>query len=83
MADLEARKIGLVIKLFPVISWLVKDRPKLSVAMQVPTHEKLGIAVSKNNAHLCDALNQALQTLRTNGEFDRLQAKWFAVATDA
>ena len=34
--DLEAGKIGLVIKLFPVISWLVRDRPKLSVAMQVP-----------------------------------------------
>ena len=31
-----------MIKLFPVISWLVKDRPKLMVAFQVPTHERLG-----------------------------------------
>src|SRR5262249_30872007 len=42
--DLEAGRIGLIIKLFPVISWLVKDRPQLAVVTQVPTHEKLGIA---------------------------------------
>jgi ABC-type amino acid transport substrate-binding protein len=76
--DLEAGHIGLVIKLFPVISWLVKDRPRLSVAMQVPTHEKLGIAFAKNNEELCNAVNRALKTLRGNGEFARLQTRWFA-----
>jgi ABC-type amino acid transport substrate-binding protein len=75
--DLEAGRIGLVIKLFPVISWLVKDRPQLSVAMQVPTHEKLGIAFAKDNDGLCAAVNRALSTLRDNGEFARLQARWF------
>ena len=75
--DLEAGRIGLVIKLFPVISWLVKDRPQLSVAMQVPTHEKLGIAFAKDNDGLCTAVNRALTTLRDNGEFARLQARWF------
>jgi uncharacterized cupin superfamily protein len=48
LADLNAGKIGLVVKLFPVISWLVKDHPDLAVAMQVPTHEQLGIAFAKN-----------------------------------
>src|SRR5262249_27020710 len=47
--DLEAGRIGLVIKLHPVISWLVKGRPALSVALEVPTHEKLGIAFAKQN----------------------------------
>ena len=75
--DLEAGRIGLVIKLFPVISWLVKDRPQLAVAMQVPTHEKLGIAFAKDNEGLCDAVNRALATVRANGEFARLQARWF------
>jgi ABC-type amino acid transport substrate-binding protein len=74
---LEAGRIGLVIKLFPVISWLVKDRPKLRVAMQVPTHEKLGIAFAKQNDALCSAVNEALRMLRANGEFARLQARWF------
>ena len=75
--DLEAGRIGLVIKLFPVISWLVKDRPQLSVAFEIPTHEKLGIAFAQQNQSLCDAVNRALATLRDNGEFARLQARWF------
>jgi polar amino acid transport system substrate-binding protein len=65
-----------VIKLFPVISWLIRDRPQLTVAMQVPTHEKLGIAFAKDNGALCDAVNRALTTLHDNGEFARLQARW-------
>jgi ABC-type amino acid transport substrate-binding protein len=75
--DLEAARIGLVIKLFPVISWLVKDRPKLTVAFQMPTHERLGIAFAKDNEALCAAVNRALATLHDNGEFARLAARWF------
>jgi polar amino acid transport system substrate-binding protein len=75
--DLEAGKIGLVIKLFPVISWLVRDRPKLLVAMHVPTREKLGIAFAKDNDGLRNAVDGALQTLRASGEFARLEARWF------
>jgi polar amino acid transport system substrate-binding protein len=75
--DLEAGRIGLVIKLFPVISWLVKDRPQLTVAMQVPTHERLGIAFAKDNSALCDAVNRALAIVQGNGEFARLQVRWF------
>src|SRR5215813_8057748 len=75
--DLEAGRIGLVIKLFPVISWLLKNRPQLAVALQVPTHEQLGIAFAKQNQPLCEAVNRAVATLRDNGEFARLQARWF------
>ena len=81
--DLEAGQIGLVIKLFPVISWLVKDRARLSVALQVPTHEKLGIAFAKDNGALCEAVNRALTTLRDNGDFSRLQARWFSHPTSS
>jgi len=83
LADLEAGKIGLVIKLFPVISWLVKDRPQLEVAMQVPTHEQLGIAFAKGNVGLCSAVNAALDTMRSSGEFVRLEARWFQAAVKA
>lgn len=78
LADLNAGKIGLVIKLFPVISWLVKDHPDLAVAMQEPTHEHLGIAFAKSNSALCNAVNEALDDLHTNGEFRKLQARWFS-----
>jgi ABC-type amino acid transport substrate-binding protein len=80
--DLEAGRIGLVIKLFPVISWLVKERPKLRVAMQVPTHEKLGIAFVKGNEELCNAVNRALKNMRDNGEFAGLQGRWLPASTN-
>ena len=81
--DLAAGHIGLVIKLDPVISWLVKARPDLAVVMQVPTHEQLGIAFAKDNAELCNAVNAALDAIRANGEFARLQARWFPPAAKA
>jgi polar amino acid transport system substrate-binding protein len=75
--DLEADRIGLVIKLFPVISWLIKDRPKLVVTLQVPTHEELGIAFANDNQALCDAVNGALDEVRRNGTLDALRTRWF------
>jgi ABC-type amino acid transport substrate-binding protein len=81
--DLEAGRIGLIIKLFPVISWLVKDRPQLAVPMQVPTHEKLGIAFAKYRVDLCGAVDAAIRTLRDNGEFTRLQARWLTIGAKA
>jgi polar amino acid transport system substrate-binding protein len=74
--DLEAGHIGLVIKLFPVISWLVRDRPDLAVVMQVPTHEKLGIAFAPERTDLCAAVDAAIDELRQNGTFAKLQADW-------
>jgi polar amino acid transport system substrate-binding protein len=75
--DLDAGRIGLIIKLFPVISWLVKNRPQLAVVMQAPTHEKLGIAFSKKNVALRNQVQSCVQTLRANGAFAQLESHWF------
>ena len=74
--DLEAGRIGLVIKLFPVISWLVKDRPDLAVPLQAPTGERLGVAFAPDRADLCDPVDRAIQELRASGAFAKLQARW-------
>jgi polar amino acid transport system substrate-binding protein len=74
--DLEAGRIGLVIKLFPVISWLARERPALAVAMQIPTQEQLGIAYAPESADLCDAVDATIEALRESGEFAKLQAAW-------
>src|SRR5215469_17396451 len=79
--DLESGHIGLVIKLFPVISWLTRERPDLTVVMQMPTHERLGIAYAPERADLCDAIDTAIDTLRENGEFAKLQATWLGTST--
>jgi polar amino acid transport system substrate-binding protein len=74
--DLEAGRIGLVIKLFPVISWLTRQRPELAVAMQIPTHERLGIAYAPEHIDLCEAVDAAIAALHDSGEFTRLHAAW-------
>ncbi len=75
--DLSAGRIGAFIKLFPVISWLVKERRGLAVIQQIPTHEKLGIAFAKTNVGLCTAVNEALANIKRRGIFGALYRKWF------
>jgi ABC-type amino acid transport substrate-binding protein len=53
-----------------------RERPDLAVAMQMPTHERLGIAYAPERADLCDAVDAAIDALRENGEFAKLQATW-------
>jgi ABC-type amino acid transport substrate-binding protein len=74
--DLSAGHIGAIIKLFPVLTWLVKGRRDLAVVQQIPTHEKLGIAFAKDNVRLCAAVNKALADLKDRGLFDALCRKW-------
>jgi polar amino acid transport system substrate-binding protein len=75
--DLSAGRIGALTKLFPVISWLVKDRSELAVIEQIPTHEKLGIASARSNTGLCQAVNESLEGIKKSGKFEVLRGKWF------
>jgi len=75
--DLSAGRVGALIKLFPVLSWLVKDREGLAVIDQFPTHEKIGIAFARTNPGLCRAVNESLESLRKNGKFESLRSEWF------
>ena len=74
--DLSTGRIGALIKLFPVLSWLVKDRGELAVIEQIPTHEKLGIAFARTNIGLCRAVNKSLASIKESGEFEALRHKW-------
>ncbi|MCW8395353.1 transporter substrate-binding domain-containing protein [Legionella sp. PATHC039] len=76
--DLSAGKIGLVLKLYPVISCLIRNYTKLAVPLQAETHEKLGIAVAKDNFKLRDKVNLILVDLMQNGTLSRLQHKWIS-----
>ena len=74
--DLSTGHIGAIIKLFPVVSWLVKERRELAVIQQIPTHERLGIAFAKTNVALCEAVNNSLARIKERGLFDALRRKW-------
>jgi polar amino acid transport system substrate-binding protein len=74
--DLEAEKTGAVIKLTPVLHRLIASRPSLRVALEVPTHERLGIAVAKTNSGLRDEINGALRALQADGTISALRTRW-------
>jgi ABC-type amino acid transport substrate-binding protein len=76
LEDLSAGRIGAFIKLLPVMTWLTRDRPELAVVQEIPTHERLGIALAPDNVQLRDAVNRVLADLRTSGDLDLLTDRW-------
>jgi ABC-type amino acid transport substrate-binding protein len=74
--DLSAGRIGAVMKLLPVATSLVRDRPDLDVVQEIHSNEFLGIAFAPDNRGLRDAVNTALRTLRESGAIDRLKRRW-------
>ena len=51
-----------------------KDTKALS---EILTAEDYGIAVNKKNADLAKQIDAALEKLKSNGEYDKIYAKWF------
>lgn len=50
---------------------------KLKMVGELYQAEDYGIAISKGNDELVDAINEALETLKENGEYDEIHAEWF------
>jgi polar amino acid transport system substrate-binding protein len=74
--DLVSGQIGALIKLFPVLTWLTRERPELAVVQQIPTHERLAIAVAPTNPALCAAVNESQARIMVGRGFDALCRKW-------
>ena len=74
--DLDAARIGAVMKLAPVMHWFVRDRPNLRVVQENITDESLAVAVSPGNGTLRQAINEAQSRLVANGTLSRLTKKW-------
>jgi polar amino acid transport system substrate-binding protein len=74
--DLEAGTIGGFMKLLPVTTWLVRDRPDLAVVQEIPTHERLGVAFALDNQPLCSAVDDALDAREADGTLGRLKKTW-------
>lgn len=74
--DLEAGTIGAVMKLAPVMRWLVRNRPPLRVVQEGITDEKLGVAVRLGNDALRQAIDDSQARLCKNGVLGKLTKKW-------
>src|SRR5262245_7147506 len=74
--DLEAGRIGAVMKLAPVMHWLTRNRPALRVVQERITNEKLGVSVGLGNDALRQAIDDAQGRLRASGTLDQMVKKW-------
>ena len=75
--DLEAGNITGVINDEPSSEAEVKDRPGLKVVEGIDTGEHYGIAVSKTNPGLTQAINGALKDIIADGTYKTIFGKYF------
>lgn len=74
--DLEAGRIGAVMKLAPVMRWFTRDRPALRVVQERITEETLGVCVRRGNVDLRAAIDEAQARLAADGRLATLVSKW-------
>lgn len=75
--DLQAARIGAVIKLEPVMRALAASRPELRVVQAGLTVEAIAYAVGLGNDALAKAVDAAQARLLAAGTIDALAQRWF------
>lgn len=84
MLDLQARRVDIVFGDTPLVrDWLAQDdRQQSFVIVGKPVVDPktlgagFGIALKKNNQALANALNQAITTIKANGELKKIYAQY-------
>ena len=67
----------------PVLSYLVTNSyTNCSVLETIPTGDQYGIVVNKDNTALCEAVNDAIKDMKSDGTLDDLEMKWFGTDLD-
>ena len=62
----------------PVASYmLAQSFSDLEIVKEIPTGEQYGIAVSKDNPELTQAVNKALEDMKSDGTMNEIETKWF------
>ena len=74
---MEAGQIQGVIQDLVVNQGRTLEDDSVEVVETYPTDEQYGFAAEEGNTELTGAVNDALQTLRDEGEYDRIFEEWF------
>src|SRR5690606_14647893 len=61
----------------PAAKLYAQHNPDFTVLDEQITTEEYGVAVSKSQPQLRDALNAALKNIRDNGTYQKIVTKWF------
>jgi len=60
-----------------ILLGIAEENPGYVLAGEIFTDEPYGIAINKEQEEFLDAVNQALITIKANGTYDEIFAKWF------
>ncbi|MFO1144916.1 MAG: ABC transporter substrate-binding protein [Amaricoccus sp.] len=74
--DLEGGRVGVVMKLAPVLRWLTRGHPVLKVVADGLTAERIAVATAPGNPGLHAAIDAAQRRLDRKGTFRRLEEQW-------
>lgn len=75
--DLAAQRVDAVLIDLPTAKTIAAQRPGVRIVQVIKTNEKYGIAVSKRNPNLREAIDKALKSIRDDGTYRRIYLKWF------
>jgi polar amino acid transport system substrate-binding protein len=75
--DLEAGNITAVLNDEPSSAEIIKEFPGLEIAQPIDTDEKYGLAFSKDNPDLTEAVNGALAEIIEDGTYEEIFATYF------
>jgi len=74
---LKAGTVEAVIIDAPVAQNAVEEEGGVEIAEKVPTEDKYGIAVAKDNTELLEEINQGLEEVISDGTYTTIYKKWF------
>lgn len=80
--SLETGRVDAVVTGKPAALLYAKNRASAQVLAQPVTAEEYGMAVSKDDPQLRQALNDALRALKEDGTYAKLVAQWFGSAAN-
>lgn len=78
--DMENGHLDAVLNDYPTTMEYIKRRALAKTIGELLSKEYYGIAVAKNNKKLLDHINSAIQKLRSSGQYDEINSRWFGVS---
>ncbi len=77
-SDLVAGRLAAIVSdVYPAYDWLQKQKDYEFVGKKIEINDLIGIAVRKDSNELKEALSTAIKTLRENGEYKKINDKYF------
>ncbi len=79
LIDLKNKRVDAVVVGFAYAATKVKDSPDLKIINDPVRSVDIVVVLDHGEDELTEKINQAIDTVKSNGEFDRIHDKWLAL----